>query len=154
MNNGSPVELILLEYQCRDFNDRTIILRIKNSPFGTSNIQQVAWGVSPNFPVLTPPVFAIYQEVTGFTPKGNDRVMALPFGGQLVDCKHSFDDAMKRAYELAQEDALSLAQKCRAEHPSLEIKLFDRTSYAEKQLPPTNDPDHQLWFQPTWFYEI
>ncbi len=106
MDEKSPIELILLEYRCRDFDDRTIILRIKNAPFGASRIQQVAWGVSPSFPAGNPPVFPIYYEVTGFSQEGNSRVMRLPHSGELVDYKPSFEEAFKRAYALAKERAL------------------------------------------------
>lgn len=155
MEDKDPIEVILLEYRCRDYDDRTFILRIKNAPWGASKIQQIAWGVSPNKTAGDPPVFCIYRGVTGFSPEGNEQVRNLPHEGELADYKPSFEEAFKRAYDLAKERATIYTQPS-THDPSYDpsrATLFDWTSFGNGPLDP-HDPHHPLWYSPSWYPEI
>lgn len=175
MGNGK-VEVILMEYRCRDFDERAFVLRILNNPFGGSRIQQVAWGVSPNFPLKTiPPLFPIYTNTTGFSKEANDKVRELPFRGKLVDHKTTFEEAVNRAYDLAMEQS-QIYTKPSEDHPGYDpsgTSFIDMTSRGTHRDLSTGDiygkiwesgivgtqdidviPNHQLWYQEAWYPEI
>ncbi|MEK6825409.1 MAG: hypothetical protein AABY00_01345 [Nanoarchaeota archaeon] len=155
-DDNKPVEVILLEYECRDYGSRAFVLRIKNTPWGASRIQQVVWGVSYILEKENPPLFPIYYNVTGFNKGSNDLIMAVPFEGRLADIKPSFDEAVVRAYELAKKwaEAYFEPSSLHPEYDPSRARMFDRTRFANPTLPDSDDPCHKLWYKTAWFPEI
>ena len=154
-NNKGLVEVILLEYQCRDYDNRVFVLRINNSPWGASRIQQIAWGVSPNHTSGNPPVFCVYRRVTGFSLKGNAQLMNLPHEGELADYKPTFEEAYNRAYELAKERA-NIYTRPAGHDPNYDPSravVTDLTSFGNLSRD-SNNPLHAIWYTPLWYPEI
>ncbi len=131
-------EIVFLEIPDKDFDAVTFVVRYIGIPNANQlRIQQKAWGIFPRS-CGNPPIFPIYCAEIGWNERTNNQLLDVVHRGRLEDYALTFEDAVRRAYDIARKWA----------DPTQEegVRLIEYTRATEK-IPEQTNKDHWYWYQ-------